>query len=102
MAKDKVFSKTQENQILKALNAMDKDLGIDKLDDKKGLKRILDKVEKSRSSSGSRGGMGGGGGMNPIDLERVPGKKPLKMKSGGYVKTADGCAKRGKTKGRMV
>jgi hypothetical protein len=25
-----------------------------------------------------------------------------KMKSGGYVKTADGCAKRGKTKGRMV
>jgi hypothetical protein len=36
MAKDKVFNKTQENQILKALNAMDKDLGIDKLDDKKG------------------------------------------------------------------
>jgi hypothetical protein len=27
---------------------MDKDLGIDKLDDKKGLKRIFDKVEKSR------------------------------------------------------
>ena len=46
--------------------------------------------------------MGGGGGMNPIDLERVPGKKPLKMKSGGYVKAADGCVKRGKTKGRMV
>jgi Mg/Co/Ni transporter MgtE len=40
MAKDKVFSKTQENQILKALNAMDKDLGIDKLDDlKKRLKK---------------------------------------------------------------
>jgi hypothetical protein len=103
MAKDKVFSKAQEAQILKALNAMDKDLGIDKLDDKKGLKRIFDKVEKSRSSSGSRGGMGGGGGMNPIDLERVPGKKPLKMKSGGSVsKRADGCAQRGKTKGRMV
>lgn len=25
-----------------------------------------------------------------------------KMKSGGYVKAADGCVKRGKTKGRMV
>jgi hypothetical protein len=24
------------------------------------------------------------------------------MKSGGYVKAADGCAKKGKTKGRMV
>jgi hypothetical protein len=107
MAKDKVFSKTQENQILKALNAMDKDLGIDKLDDKKGLKRIFDKVEKSRSSSGSRGGMGGGGGMNPIDLERVPGKRPLKMKKGGSVKSsaskrADGIAKKGKTRGKVV
>ena len=105
--KDKVFSKTQENQILKALNAMDKDLGIDKLDDKKGLKRIFDKVEKSRSSSGSRGGMGGGGGMNPIDLERVPGKRPLKMKKGGSIKSsaskrADGIAKKGKTRGKMV
>ena len=44
---------------------------------------------------------GGGGGMFP-DTEKVPGKKPLKMKSGGYVKAADGCAKKGKTKGRMV
>jgi len=26
----------------------------------------------------------------------------VKMKSGGYVKAADGCAMRGKTKGRMV
>jgi hypothetical protein len=51
--------------------------------------------------------MGGGGGMNPIDLERVPGKRPLKMKAGGSVKSsaskrADGIAIRGKTKGRMV
>jgi hypothetical protein len=86
---------------------MDKDLGIDKLDDKKGLTSIFDKVEKSRSSSGSRGGMGGGGGMNPIDLERVPGKRPLKMKKGGSVKSsaskrADGIAKKGKTRGKMV
>jgi hypothetical protein len=31
---------------------------------------------------------GGGGGMNPIDLERVPGKRPLKMKAGGSVKSS--------------
>jgi hypothetical protein len=30
------------------------------------------------------------------------GGKVKKMKSGGYVKSADGCAKRGKTKGRFV
>jgi hypothetical protein len=49
---------------------------------------------------------GGGGGMFP-DTERVPGKKQLKMKKGGMVKSsaskrADGIAIKGKTKGRMV
>ena len=63
-------------------------------------------MEKRGKSRGGRGG-GGGGGMNPIDLERVPGKRLLKMKKGGSVKSsaskrADGCAQRGKTKGRMV
>ena len=29
-------------------------------------------------------------------------KQPVKKAKGGYVKSADGCAKRGKTKGRMV
>jgi hypothetical protein len=47
-------------------------------------------------------GSAGGGGMNPADIEKVPGKKPLKMAKGGYVKAADGCVKRGKTKGKMV
>jgi hypothetical protein len=49
----------------------------------------------------SRGGVGGGG-MNPADIEKVPGKKPLKMKKGGAVssasKRADGIAIRGKTR----
>jgi hypothetical protein len=41
------------------------------------------------------------------DTEKVPGKRPLKMKHGGMVKSsaskrADGIAKKGKTKGRMV
>ena len=51
----------------------------------------------------SRGGArAGGGGMNPADIEKVPGKKPLKMKEGGYVKAADGICKKGKTRGKMV
>jgi len=102
--KGKVFTKKQESQLRKAFDDMDADLGIDKLDDEKGLQRIFEKAEKSRSSS-PRGG-GGGGGMNPADIEKVPGKKPLKMKSGGMIssasKRADGCAIRGKTKCKMV
>jgi hypothetical protein len=64
-------------------------------------------LNKSIQSSARSGGGGGGGGMNPIDLERVPGKRPLKMKKGGSVKSsaskrADGIAKKGKTRGKMV
>lgn len=98
--KGKALTKKQESQLKKAFDDMDKDLGIDKLDDEEGLRRIFEKVGKQRSS-GARGGVGGGG-MNPADIEKVPGKKPLKMKSGGYVKSADGCAMKGKTKGRIV
>jgi hypothetical protein len=55
---------------------------------------------------GSRGSVGGGG-MNPTDIEKVPGKRQLKMAKGGSVKSsaskrADGIAQRGKTRGRMV
>ena len=76
---------------------------IDKLDDEKGLQDIFERVEKSRS--GSARGSAGGGGMNPTDIEKVPGKRQLKMQSGGKVsasKRADGCAVRCKTRGRMV
>ena len=101
--KGKVFTKKQESQLKKTFDDMDADLGIDKLDDEKDLQRIFDKVEKQRSSSPR----GGGGGMNPADIEKVPGKRPLKMKAGGMVKSsaskrADGIAIRGKTKGRIV
>ena len=105
MAKN-VFTKKQEAQILKAMEGMDKDLGIDKLDDEKGLRDIFERVEKKRSSSPR--GSAGGGGMNPTDIEKVPGKRPMKMKKGGAVKAssaskrADGCAVRGKTKCKMV
>ena len=103
MAKRNVFTKKQESQILKAFEDMDKDLGIDKLDDEKGLRDIFERVEKKRSSSPR--GSAGGGGMNPVDVEKVPGKRQLKMKKGGKVsasKRADGCAVRGKTKGKII
>jgi hypothetical protein len=82
--KGKVFTKKQEDQIRRAMDGMDKDLGIDKLDDEKGLRDIFERVEKKQSSS-PRGGSGGGG-MNPADIEKVPGKRPLKMKKGGLMK----------------
>ena len=34
--------------------------------------------------------------------KRAAAKQQTAMKAGGYVKAADGCAKKGKTKGRMV
>jgi hypothetical protein len=79
----------------------------DKLDNEYGGYRYHVKPAET-STGGGRGGMGGGGGgMNPIDLERVPGKRPLKMKAGGSVKSsaskrADGIAVKGKTRGKMV
>lgn len=36
------------------------------------------------------------------DMGILKPKKPVKKAGGGYVKAADGCATRGKTKGRMV
>ena len=36
-----------------------------------------------------------------IDGGSAP-RKPKPMAKGGYVRSADGCAQRGKTKGRMV
>ena len=75
------------------------------------IERLKNKISSARGggggSAGGGGGSAGGGGMNPTDIEKVPGKRQLKMKSGGIVKSsaskrADGCAVRGKTKGRMV
>ena len=61
--------------------------------------------EKRLSKSSGRMG-GGGGGMMP-DIEKIPGKRPLKMAKGGAVKSStkyrgDGICKKGHTKGRMV
>lgn len=35
-------------------------------------------------------------------MPRPAASEPVKKAKGGYVKAADGCAQRGKTKGRMI
>jgi len=67
--------------------------------------RALAPYERKEKEMRQRGG--GGGGMSPTDIERVPGKRQLKMAKGGSVKSsaskrADGIAIKGKTKGRFV
>ena len=60
------------------------------------IERLKNKISSAR----------GGGGMNPTDIEKVPGKRQLKMKAGGEVssasKRADGIATKGKTRGRII
>lgn len=75
--------------------------------DERSLAPYEKKAAEMEKRSGGRGGRGGGGGgMNPIDLERVPGKRPLRFEKGGKVssasKRADGCVTKGKTKGKML
>jgi chromosome segregation ATPase len=49
-------------------------------------KKFVDSVRKERQEARQRGGGGGGGGLLPTDIEKVPGKRPLKMAKGGKVK----------------
>ena len=55
------------------------------VDMKKAAERQASPIRKANAksvvSSSIRGS--GSGGMNPIDIEKVPGKRPLKMKDGG-------------------
>lgn len=46
----------------------------------RGVERAKDRIASNR--------IGGGGGMNPMDIEKVPGKRPLKMAKGGMVDKA--------------
>ena len=61
---------------------------------------VADPFERT-SGKASTGGGGGGAG-----IPKVGPKKPLEMRAGGKVssasKRADGCATKGKTKGRFV
>jgi len=58
-------------------------VGISKLADKAGFTQEEEYKKMEEKKKKRAGGM-------------------TKMKSGGYVKSADGCAKRGKTRGMMV
>ena len=70
----------------------------------KDLSRKAEKApyeHKAEKFEKTKGGGGGGSG-----IPKVGSRRPLDMKKGGKVKSAstrgDGCAKRGKTKGKMV
>ena len=70
---------------------------------KMGERALEQRLKESPARMGRSGG--GGGGMKP-DTDITASKKLPKMAKGGSVssasKRADGCAQRGKTKGRMV
>jgi hypothetical protein len=72
----------------------------------KQLRDLVDREGFSRSTSGKLSPKGGGGGGMKPDTDITASRKLPKMAKGGTVgsasKRADGCAQRGKTKGRMV
>lgn len=59
-----------------------------------------EKFQSPKSKGSSRGGAGGGGGIIPLDKRTPYFKKGGKVSSAS--KRADGCAVKGKTKGKMV
>lgn len=74
-------------------------------DDRKSGAEARKDASEVRAKFLRRVGGGGGGGMKP-DTDITASRKLPKMAKGGAVgsasKRADGCAQRGKTKGRMV
>jgi hypothetical protein len=64
----------------------------------RAIEKAREFVKEGKSAFGSSGGGGG--------IPKVGPKRPLDMKKGGKVssasKRADGCAQRGKTKGRVL
>jgi len=102
MDPDDVEEQYRQHQKLKAAGYYDQDKT--KQERLSIIERLKNKISSAR---GGGRGSAGGGGMNPTDIEKVPGKRQLKMKSGGSVKSsaskrADGIAVKGKTKGRMI
>ena len=71
--------------------------------DKRNLSPYEKKAEKFEGSK-TKGGGGGGGGVLP--LEKMLKMNKMNYKAGGKVssasKRADGCAIKGKTKGRII
>jgi hypothetical protein len=63
-------------------------------DDFMGIKKLMKAGALKASELGDKVGF--------TQEDEYKDKKPVKKAKGGYVKAADGCAKKGKTKGRMV
>jgi hypothetical protein len=95
-----VFSKA-EPYLKKAVEKTDKSLGITKETSLELQKSFAEKLKKL-SKSGAGGGGGGGGSMTD-PMERKT--KPYNKAKGGLLSSAsrraDGCAIKGKTKGKM-
>jgi hypothetical protein len=87
--KEKYLSEIEANRVLRE---MEKNKAIDK---------ARDFVKNGKAAFGPSGGGGGGGGMPKMNRDITK-----NMKKGGKVSSAssraDGCAVKGKTKGRMV
>jgi len=58
------------------------------------LERHVRKWSKFQGMYGNKAAPSGGGGMSPVDIEKVPGKRPLKMVKGGLAVRGYGIAKR--------
>jgi hypothetical protein len=77
-----IYPETKE-----ALAPLDKAIAEMEESIKNHRKKFVDSVRKERQEARQRGGGGGGGGgLLPTDIEKVPGKRPLKMSKGGKVK----------------
>jgi hypothetical protein len=63
-------------------------------DDTFGIKRVLKAGALKASELGDKVGF--------TQEDEYKDKKPVKKAKGGYVKAADGCAKKGKTRGKMI
>jgi hypothetical protein len=87
--KEKYLAEIEANRVLRE---MERDKAIDK---------ARDFVKNGKAAFGPSGGGGGGGGMPKMNRDITK-----NMKSGGKVSSAssraDGCATKGKTKGRFV
>ena len=70
------------------------------------IKEDVDKRNLAPYEKKGKSGGGGGGGGDPMPLDKMIKAKKFNYKSGGKVssasKRADGCAIKGKTKGKMV
>ena len=73
-----IYPETKE-----ALAPLDKAIAEMEESIKNHRKKFVDSVRKERQEARQRGG---GGGLLPTDIEKVPGKRPLKMSKGGKVK----------------